>query len=181
MKTLLVIVGVAALAFSIGVGAASSSAAAPTITSPTHAVGVPANASIAEFHWTSATLAGAVTYLHALTLDPAADPKETDNGTESLSAVVLVPATGQWYFHVVATSGAERSQSAHYGPISRNMTLQQRCATAVASDHSTSATTEDSGLAGCIAAAQTKFAPEAILGLFMAFLAKFGSATFKRG
>ncbi|HEX9815828.1 MAG TPA: hypothetical protein VGB18_02510 [Candidatus Thermoplasmatota archaeon] len=181
MKTLLLIVGVAALAFSIGIGAASSSAAAPTITSPTHKAGVPANATIAEFHWTASTLGGAATYLHALTLDPATEPTQIDNGTQSLSAMVLVPATGQWYFHVVATSGAERSLGAHYGPISRNITLQQRCVTAVASDQTTSATTEDSGLAGCIAAAQTKFAPEAILGLFMAFLAKFGSATFKRG
>ena len=177
MKPLILVVVVAAFALLAGGAWAAAPQNAPTITSTTHAKGVPANGSIAHFEWTLAgTNAGH--YLHALTQNATTEPTAIDNETDATTADVLVPASGQWYFHVVAVNDEGRSPAGHYGPLSRNLTLAQRCATAFGNDGKGP---DEAALAECLAAAQNKVAPEAILAMFLAFLAKFGSASLRRG
>ncbi len=172
------------LAFLVGLSLAATLATAapgdspPTIRSSTHAEGVPANASIAQFAWDP--VAGSQ-YLHMLSRNATAEPQPKDNVTDEPSAQVLLPPLGQWYFHVVAVSGVDRSPTGHYGPVSRNLTVEQRCAAAFSSSDSDAASANEGALEECILATQNKFAPQAVLTLFIAFLAKFGSAALKRG
>lgn len=177
MKNILLAILIA-LSLAATLATAAPGDSAPTIRSSTHAEGVPANASVAQFDWEP--VAGSH-YLHLLSRNAAAEPQSKDNVTNEPSAQVLLPPIGQWYFHVVAVSGTDRSATGHYGPVSRNLTFEQRCAAAFSSAESDAASANEGALEECILATQNKFAPQAVLTLFIAFLAKFGSATLKRG
>ncbi|MBI2076876.1 MAG: hypothetical protein HYT80_00695 [Euryarchaeota archaeon] len=176
MKALIVVALLVGFAWLAGGAGAAAPQNAPAITSPTHAKGVPANESIAHFDWTA--VGGSAQYRHALTQNATTEPTTIDNETDGTSADVLVPASGQWYFHVVAVSDEGRSPAGHYGPVSRNLTVAQRCAAAFGNDGKGP---DEAALEECLAAAQNKVAPEAILAMFLAFLAKFGSASLRRG
>jgi hypothetical protein len=179
MKAAFLLLLLAALLLLAGASHATAPQSAPTITSPTHKAGVPSNASIADFSWIA--VGADLRFLHSLTLNATSEPADADNATTDTTVQLLLPEIGQWYFHVVALNADGRSPTGHYGPVSRNLTLQQQCAAAFQSQDSQGGPPNEAALADCIAAAQNKVAPEMILALFMGFLAKFGSATLKRG
>lgn len=179
MNRFVLLAALAALAF---LGAASaSSPGAPIVTSSTHPSGVPVNETVAEFAWTTPSgMTGTIRFLYLLSANATSEPGERDNATSTASASILVPALGDWYFHVVAVDGSGRSATAHYGPVAQYSGLSEACLAAFRGADSSS----DGGpeqLEKCIAGTQTKFAPQAIMAVFMGFLVKFGSATLKRG
>ncbi len=89
-----------------------------TISSDTHPEGVATDETTAAFKWTAITKEqepeSTIRYHYALNQNPNYVVLATDGATTDRKATQLVPADGEWYFHVAGVSGGGSTLTAHY-------------------------------------------------------------------